>query len=154
MKKGDYWATPQPLFDALDKEFWFQLDAAANYDNAKCGSYFNEEDNSLAQTWFGYENVWLNPPYSRNKIGPFMKKAYEESMNGATVVCLVRFDPSAKWFQNFVHGKASNVRMLKRRVKFEGADSLYPFPCCVVVYRPPNDNGITTQVTNYTLWGW
>ena len=34
-KKQD-WATPQALFDSVDKEFNFTLDAAASPQNAKC----------------------------------------------------------------------------------------------------------------------
>jgi len=32
----DLWQTPRVLFDNLNKEFNFQLDACANYDNALC----------------------------------------------------------------------------------------------------------------------
>jgi site-specific DNA-methyltransferase (adenine-specific) len=30
----------------------------------------------------------MNPPYGK-EIGKFVKKAYEESLKGATVVCLI-----------------------------------------------------------------
>ena len=34
------WATPQDLFDKLDSEFNFTLDACATVQNAKCGRFF------------------------------------------------------------------------------------------------------------------
>ena len=34
--KSDLWETPQEIYDALDKEFGFMLDACALPENAKC----------------------------------------------------------------------------------------------------------------------
>jgi hypothetical protein len=34
--KTDEWETPQDLFDELNKEFKFKLDAACNHNNCKC----------------------------------------------------------------------------------------------------------------------
>jgi len=34
------WETPQDLFDALDKEFKFNLDVCANADNTKCDRFY------------------------------------------------------------------------------------------------------------------
>lgn len=45
------WETPQELFDELDSEYHFDLDAAASSDNAKVKNYFTEEDDSLKQKW-------------------------------------------------------------------------------------------------------
>jgi site-specific DNA-methyltransferase (adenine-specific) len=128
--KGDYWETPPELFKKLDDEFAFELDAAANFDNAKCLAYFNEEDNSLDQDWSGYTSIWLNPPYSRGNIEKFMEKAYRESQKGCTVVCLVRFDPSTQWFQDWVDD----------------------FPCCVVIYNPNYSE--YEFITDYYIWDW
>lgn len=46
-----YWETPQALFDELDKEFHFTLDAAASDKNHKCKKYYTERDNGLMQDW-------------------------------------------------------------------------------------------------------
>lgn len=151
MKKGDYWGTPQDLYDVLNNEYHFDIDVCANNENHKHERYFNEDMNALEQDW-SFGSCWMNPPYSRGNITKFMKKAYEESRNGSIVVALVRFDPSAKWYQKWVHGKADEVRMLSRRVKFEGADSMYPFPCCVVVYHPEFDP--EAESTIYSIWNW
>jgi hypothetical protein len=76
---SDEWATPQELFDRLNKIFRFNLDAAATLENAKCNEFYTKEENGLSRPWHG--NVWLNPPYGR-QIGAWVKKAYEEVTRG------------------------------------------------------------------------
>ena len=49
----DKWATPQPFFDELDKEFHFDLDPCAIPENAKCKRFFTPEDDGLRQNWGG-----------------------------------------------------------------------------------------------------
>lgn len=51
--KSDMWETPQELFEKLDGEFHFTLDACATHENAKCKRYFTERDNALVQDWGG-----------------------------------------------------------------------------------------------------
>lgn len=73
------WATPQDLFDELNAEFGFTLDACANALNHKVSNYYTVEQDGLAQTWSGI--VWMNPPYGR-VISDWMQKAYESSRGG------------------------------------------------------------------------
>ena len=82
-----------------------------------------------------------------------MQKAYTEStLTDNYIVCLVRDDPTARWYKNWVDGKAFEVRRLKHRVRFVDADASYPFPCCIVIYnRLKHDSD---QQTNYNLWSW
>lgn len=47
----DDWCTPQALFDELDREFHFDLDAAASHENAKCKHYFTKETDGLKNSW-------------------------------------------------------------------------------------------------------
>lgn len=47
------WATPQDLFDELNKEFHFNLDPCASAENHKCERYFTEEEDGLLQEWGG-----------------------------------------------------------------------------------------------------
>ena len=51
--KTDLWATPQDFFDALDREYHFDLDVCALPENAKCAEYFTPEVDGLAQDWTG-----------------------------------------------------------------------------------------------------
>ena len=47
------WETPQKLFDSLNAEFMFTLDAAASDANHKCEKYYTVEDDGLKQNWQG-----------------------------------------------------------------------------------------------------
>lgn len=49
----DEWATPQALFDELDREFHFDLDPCADDHNHKCARYFTKSYDGLAQSWGG-----------------------------------------------------------------------------------------------------
>lgn len=121
------WATPQWLFDDLNREFGFTLDPCATPDNAKCERFFTKVDDGLAQTWDG--TVWMNPPYGR-EIGRWVRKAYEASLTGATVVCLVPARTDTSWWHTYCM-KANEVRFIRGRVRFIGeADNAAPFPSC------------------------
>lgn len=47
----NYWETPQRLFDELNEEFHFTLDAAASDQNHKLDKYYTMLDDGLAQNW-------------------------------------------------------------------------------------------------------
>ena len=49
-KKMDY-CTPQDLFDRLNDEFGFVLDAAATAKSAKCPAYYTPETDGLNSPW-------------------------------------------------------------------------------------------------------
>ena len=130
--KEEKWATPQDLFDKLNDEFHFTLDAAASPDNAKCANYFTEEQNGLVQSWGGH-TVWCNPPYCR-KTGLWVKKAYEEHQRtGCTVVMLLPSRTDVRWFHDYILGKAE-IRFIKGRLKFGGSKNSAPFASIVVPF--------------------
>ncbi|MBS9442445.1 phage N-6-adenine-methyltransferase [Photorhabdus heterorhabditis] len=94
----DKWQTPIEIFTALDLEFGFYLDAAADYKNALCAHYLTERDNALECEWISYGEIWCNPPYS--DIGPWILKAAEQCRKQLqTVVMLVPADTSVGWFK-------------------------------------------------------
>jgi len=149
---NDEWRTPKDLFEKLDEEFYFDWDAACDSHNCLTMSgCFEHGEDSLQLDWDKYaSSIWLNPPYSRGKIEPFMEKALITAEGGVSVVCLVRFDPSTKWFQTYVDKQANEIRMLARRVRFQGAPSAYNFPTCIVVYLPEYKRNSTV----YKIWDW
>lgn len=51
--KTDEWSTPQSFFDALDAEFHFTLDAAADATNHKCERYYDKSMDGLLNSWRG-----------------------------------------------------------------------------------------------------
>ena len=131
--KTNEWSTPQDFFDELDKEFNFTLDPCATSENAKCNKYFTVEDNGLKQDW-SKDVVFMNPPYGR-EIKYWVQKAYEESLKGATVVCLIPSRTDTKYWHDYIFGKADDIRFIKGRLKFGGSKNPAPFPSAVVVYK-------------------
>nr|DAF74079.1 MAG TPA: DNA N-6-adenine-methyltransferase [Caudoviricetes sp.] len=129
----DEWATPQDFFDGLDKEFGFELDVCATAENAKCDAYYTKEQDGLVQAWHKAAAVcWMNPPYGR-QIGAWMKKAYEESQKGATVVCLVPARTDTAWWHDYA--MRGSVRFVRGRLKFGGGGkNSAPFPSAVVIF--------------------
>jgi site-specific DNA-methyltransferase (adenine-specific) len=128
--KTDDWATPQWLFNELDKEFKFTLDVCASRENSKCPLYFDKQSNGLIREWIGC--CWMNPPYGR-EIGKWVRKAYEESQKACTVVCLLPARTDTKWFHEFIYNKAQ-IRFLKGRLKFGNSKNPAPFPSMLVVF--------------------
>ena len=129
------WSTPQHIFDGLNAEFRFDLDVCATVENAKCDRFFDKGDDGLKQKWTG--TIWMNPPYGRD-IAKWMQKAFESSLEGATVVCLVPARPDTQWWHNYA--TRGEIRSYKGRLKFGGAENAAPFGSAVVVFRPPVPN--------------
>lgn len=130
--KTDMHATPQKFFDNYNDVFKFTLDVCASPENAKCEHYFTVEDNGLAQEWTG--NCWMNPPYGREIIH-WMRKAYESSLTGATVVCLVPARTDTKWWHEYA--MKGQIEFIRGRLKFGDAKNSAPFPSAVVIFYPP-----------------
>jgi len=130
--KKTEWETPRALFDELNREFGFTLDVCALPENAKCDLFFAPKTDGLSQSWKGHM-CWMNPPYGR-EIGKWVKKAYEESQRGATVVCLLPARTDTRWFHDYIYGKAE-IRFLRGRIKFVGSENSAPFPSMIVIYR-------------------
>lgn len=128
--RSDEWETPQWLFDQLYTEFGFSLDVCATADNAKCERYYTKAEDGLAQDWSGV--CWMNPPYGR-EISRWIEKAYESSLGGATVVCLLPSRTDTKWWHEYV--MRGEVRFLRGRLKFGGSKNSAPFPSAVVIFR-------------------
>jgi site-specific DNA-methyltransferase (adenine-specific) len=137
--------TPAWLFESLDREFGFGLDVCADEKNHKCARWYSYRENGLEQDWQGV--VWCNPPFDRNK-SLWVKKAYEESRKGATVVVLIPYSGTgdAAWFHDYGM-KAAELRYVKGRCAYLRPDgSEVVVRTMLLVYRP-NHNGTTIAVT-------
>lgn len=142
--RSEEYETPQGFYNRLHSEFGFVLDAAATAHNTKCSLYITKIHNALGVDWLLYMRrsgsmgaVWLNPPYGK-QIAAFMQKAYEESQNGLTVVCLVHARTDTRWFHDWAM-RADEIRFVKGRLTFnedEPGSVGAPFPSMVVVFRP------------------
>jgi phage N-6-adenine-methyltransferase len=137
--KSDEWATPQDFYDKLNAEFCFTLDAAARPETAKCPQFFTAENSALDKPWQTGGAVFCNPPYSRGLQAKFIRKGFEESNTGKTVVFLIPARPDTAIWHDVIFPHAE-VRFVRGRIKFSGHKNAAPFPCAVVIFRPkPSD---------------
>ena len=123
------WETPHKLFQMLNEEYRFTLDACASPHNAKVQEFFTQEQNSLKQRWTG--RVWMNPPYGR-QIGKWVSKAYVESQKCELVCCLLPARTDTAWWHDYC--MFGFVQLIRGRLKFVGAPSPAPFPSAIVVF--------------------
>lgn len=128
-----HWATPTSLYSDLDKEFHFDFDPCKL--NHSPAPLLGSSD-GLSEPWG--KVTFCNPPYGR-QIGPWIKKAYDESKKGKTVVLLIPSRTDTQWWHDYVM-KAHEIRFIKGRLKFGGAKTSAPFPSCVVVFKPNGGN--------------
>ena len=132
------WGTPQAFFDLLDREFHFTLDACATAQNAKCPNYITPEQNALETDWLGI--VWCNPPYGRNIQSWIVHGWVASQVGNATVVILIPSRTDTHYWHEYVM-HAAEIRFVRGRLRFEGADNSAPFPSAVIVFRPGH-NGV------------
>lgn len=137
--RSEEWQTPPEVYDALDREFNFTLDAAASAENAKAPFYYDKQADALKHSWKREDGgaVFVNPPYGK-QIRKWVRKAYEESLKGQTVVMLIHALTDTAWFHDWVYYKAE-IRFLRSRLcflnEFGEKQSRAPFPSMIVVYR-------------------
>tara|TARA_R100001594_G_scaffold64444_2_gene98732 strand:- start:2450 stop:2893 length:444 start_codon:yes stop_codon:yes gene_type:complete len=129
--KTNEWSTPQWLFDELNYKYSFTLDPCCTKENAKCGKYYTKEDNGLIKDWSG-EIVFMNPPYG-DEIPKWVQKAYEESLNGAFVVCLIPARTDTSYWHDYIFPYAE-VEFLRGRLKFGGGENSAPFPSAIAIF--------------------
>lgn len=127
------WATPQEFYDKYNQIYKFETDVCAISDNAKCNKYYSPEDDGLSKEWNGI--CWMNPPYGR-EIKKWVKKAYESSLNGSTVVCLLPARTDTSWWHDYC--MKGEIEFIRGRLKFGNAKSCAPFPSAVVTFKTQN----------------
>lgn len=146
--KQDY-QTPLEFLAAVKRRFGiaeFDIDLAADAENAVAPIYYDAETNALIQPWrtVGRGLAWCNPPFG--DLGPWVEKAWRESRTAARVAMLVPAGVGSNWWREWVHGKAF-VLLLNGRLTFVGAAQPYPKDCCLLIYGPDVAPG-------YEVWTW
>lgn len=121
ISKSDDWPTPDELIESLDGEFHF--------DDDPCPIAGELLHDGLSRKWGSV--VYMNPPYSDPE--PWVRKAYEESLTGSTVVGLLRGDTSTNWFHKWVLPYAE-LRFIRGRVCFNGKPA--PFSSIIAIWKP------------------
>jgi hypothetical protein len=120
ISKSDDWATPERVYSDLNNEFHFNDDP--------CPLKGITLQDGLSREWG--TSVFMNPPYSSPTV--WVKKAFEESRKGKTIVGLLRGDTSTMWFHDWVLPYAE-LRFVKGRIKFNGKPA--PFPSIIAIWR-------------------
>ena len=136
------WETPPELFDEYNRRFNFTLDVAATDKNALCDRYYPRDTDGLSQSWQTDGAVWCNPPYGKDII-KWVRKAYEESRRGQTIIMLIPARTDTKWFHDYVYHKADLV-FLRGRLRYgvNGVPSKNSaaFPSMIVIYNGGDKN--------------
>lgn len=177
--KDPNWRTPPQLFAALREEFPLFIDVAATKQDKLCPHYFGPDQvdetlrNGLTVDWKAYADryydtlsiervaVFMNPPYSRElkqPIGPWIQKAWEESLKGLTVVGVIPYSVQTEWWREWVEGHgteesdqgpmltwsghaARETRKIPHRVTFLRPDGSVEWNAggntAIVVWKPP-----------------
>lgn len=125
------WETPDSIFQPLDGEFHFTLDVAANSTNTKCLTFISPQQDAIAIHW-GNNICWLNPPYKQ--VGKWVVKAYNESLVGSTVVCLLQARTNTNWWHDYC--MKGEIRFIRGRPIFKGCKHGLPQPLAIVIFRP------------------
>ena len=138
--KEEKWQTPQDLFDTLDLEFNFTLDPCCQHDSAKCEKHYTPYEDGLIQDWSN-DIVFVNPPYGR-ELKKWVKKSYDESLKGATVVMLIPSRTDTSYFHDYIYHKAE-IRFLRGRIKFidpvtKKQKDAAPFPSAIIIFKGEN----------------
>lgn len=128
------WETPNQLFYFLEREFRFDLDACAVKETAKCPVFLDAATvDAMHERWHERGSViWVNPPYGR-KVGAWIRKGYEESQHGATVVMLLPARTDTSWWHDYC--MKGEIRFLRGRLRFDSGRGRAPFPSAIVIFR-------------------
>lgn len=159
LDKVDDRRTPRSVFDPLNAEFEFTLDAAASAENALCEEFYSLDNSGLDNPWYDH-NVWVNPPYS--DLRSWVEKAQREmaqqpddpafrvhvSGPGVVVMLLPANRTEQAWWQDIIeprrHSGEIETRFLRGRLRFDTPSHDYtkqpkgnrpPFGVVLVIWR-------------------
>ncbi len=145
MASHDNWGTPHDFFEVVNREFNFDLDAAATADDTMCERFISPEQDALITPWDG-QAVWCNPPYGTGSDGKagllesFLARGCQQSQEQHnTIVMLIPAYTDPKYWSKYVM-QAHEVRFLKGRLKFVnngnmGANMSARFPSVLVIFK-------------------
>lgn len=115
------WRTPKVVYQMLDAEF--------SFDHDPCPPNYTVD--GLSSSW-GWSN-YVNPPYGR-ELPKWIEKGYKEWKKGKTVVFLIPSRTDTKWWHEYCM-KATEIRFIKGRLKFDDQENPAPFPSAIVIFR-------------------
>jgi hypothetical protein len=115
------WKTPKALYEKLDAEFHFDFDPCP----------LKPIKNGLEIEWG--ERNFVNPPYG-TEIDKWIKKGFQQSLKGKTVVFLLPSRTDTRWWHSYIM-KADEIRFIQGRLKFDDQKNSAPFPSAIAVFR-------------------
>jgi site-specific DNA-methyltransferase (adenine-specific) len=132
---SDEWETPERVMVYLSEFFTFTLDPCATHENHKAPKYYTVEENGLIRDWSG-ETVFVNPPYSRGLMEKWVKKCWLESPYCWAIVLLIPARTDTRYWHEIIMRYASEVWLIKGRLRFSNSKNSAPFPSALVVFYP------------------
>lgn len=121
------WKTPKAVYQILDAEFNFTFDPCPT----------NPKFDGLKEDW-GMSN-FVNPPYGR-QLPKWIEKGAIEWLKGKTVVFLIPSRTDTRWWHDYCM-KATEIRFIKGRLKFDEHKNSAPFPSAIVIFKPAGEEG-------------
>jgi phage N-6-adenine-methyltransferase len=119
-KQRQCWRTPDDFFSIVDAEFQFDIDVAADKDNAKCSDWIDDYIDAMKANWFSSSNrsAWCNPGFSR--MEPWIDRAINQALGERSVVACVLglVSPSTAWWAKAAD-RATEIRLLSPRMQFD-----------------------------------
>lgn len=115
------WFTPVKYIEAARRVLGaIDLDPASNplaQEWIKAANYFTRDDDGLSQEWRG--RIWLNPPYARAEIMPFIEKLVTEirGQRVTAAILLTHNYTDTEWF-HLALSAAAEVCFTRGRVRF------------------------------------
>lgn len=157
---SDEWRTPDNIFNYMQQNYQFTLDAAAAQENAKCPNYFTKQNSALENTWDG--RVWCNPPYSRGMASKFVEKIHSEViLNKNAEFCWVLLPARTDTilWHKYIFSFAAEILFIKGRLKFLDetgkTKSCAPFPSALVLFNAENHSQkigtIPSDISNFSI---
>lgn len=152
------WYTPPEYIESCRTLFGgIDLDPASSAEAQSyimAGKYYTKEDDGLKQDWFGH--TWMNPPYAKELIEPFVDKLvyhfYNQDVPEAVV--LVNNATETSWFGTLIKA-ACAVVFTEGRIKFidkNGNRTGAPLQGQALVYLGSAPESFLDEFTQYG-WG-
>ena len=175
----DDWATPDEVYEALAKEFGFDIDGAADESNHKAPIWFegpcvrpdpmdswelNDCRCGLCSWWCEVgDTVFLNPPFGLG-LQRWVDKCIMESSHDMTVVATLPNSTEAGWFKKAAES-ADEVRLVYPRIQYihskecpckackEGKKGSNTGGTAIFVWRPRCDLRPSYRA-QFSFWTW
>lgn len=119
--RSPLWRTPVAVRAKLEAEFGPMFDPCPPEPTA----------DGLTTPW--RFPAFVNPPYGRGVIRPWVDKAIAES-SGGLVVCLLPSYTGSPWWHDLVIPHASEIRFLRGKLRFGDGRGVAPFWSAVVIF--------------------